>query len=138
MGFSRRRSRTYIKAQFTIAGHQIKDVGIRLKGASTYTYSAGTLKRSFKVDFNRYVEEQEFLGFKKLNLNNNVTDPTQVREAVTYKAYRDAGVPGSRTCFSRVFLTVNGFCKNEYLGMYTIVEQFDKPRGTAEVLVDGP
>ena len=51
----------------------------------------------------------------------NVTDPTQIREAIAYQVYRDAGVPASRTAFSRVFLTIRGQCKDEYLGMYTII-----------------
>ncbi len=125
-GISRRGTFPYVPARAVVAGHAIQKVGLRFKGNSTYSFSMGTLKRPFKIDFNRYDEQQEFLGLTKLNLNNNATDSTQIREAISYQAYREAGVAASRTCFARVFLTITGRVKNEYLGMYTIIEQVDR------------
>ncbi|MHC4078083.1 MAG: CotH kinase family protein [Planctomycetota bacterium] len=116
----------YVKVRAEIAGHVIQEAGLRFKGNSTFMFTSGTLKRPFKIDFDRYNKKQEFLGLTKLNLNNNATDPTQIREAISYQAYRDAGVMASRTCFARVFLTIKGRIENEYLGMYTIVEQVDR------------
>jgi len=125
-GFSNLGRFDYIKARAEIAGHEIADVGLRFKGNSTFLFTRGTLKRPFKLDFDRYNKQGEFLGLKKLNLNNNATDPTQIREALSYQIYRDAGVAASRTCFARVFLTITGRIENEYLGMYTIIEQVDR------------
>ncbi len=125
-GFSNVGRFDYVKARAEIAGHEIAEVGLRFKGNSTFMFTRGTLKRPFKIDFDRYNKQGEFLGLKKLNLNNNTTDPTQIREAISYQTYRDAGVAASRTCFARVFLTITGRIKNEYLGMYTIVEQVDR------------
>ena len=126
MGLSMRGQFEYAKADVRIAGHEIKGVGLRFKGNSTFWTTGTTLKRPLKIDFDRYVEKQRFLGLRKLNLQNNATDPTQLREAVSYKAYRDAGVPASRTCFARVYLTIPGRLDGEYLGLYTIAEQVDR------------
>jgi spore coat protein CotH len=109
-----------------IASHPELEVGLRFKGNSTFWMTAGTLKRSFKIDFDRVKSGQKFLGLKKLNLNNNSLDGTQVREAIAYQAYRDSGVPASRTAFARVFLTIPGKVEGEYLGLYTLVEQVDR------------
>ncbi|MEE2888635.1 MAG: CotH kinase family protein [Planctomycetota bacterium] len=128
IGLSQRGRFKYGKASVEIAGHQLAEVGLRFKGNSTYWSSPSSLKKSFKLDFNRFRKGQEFLGLKKLNLHNNVTDPYQIREAVSYQIYRDAGVPSGRTCFARVYLTVAGNEKlqNAYLGSYTMTEQVDK------------
>jgi spore coat protein CotH len=125
----------YVKARAEIAGHKVAEVGLRFKGNSTFLFTRGTLKRPFKLDFDRYNEQGEFLGLKKLNLNNNATDSTQIREAICYRAYRDAGVAASRTCFARVFLTITGRIENEYLGMYTVIEQ---GRPTCEARAEHP
>ena len=58
----------YKSGRVTIGDHKLEKVGVRFKGNSTFATTAGTLKRSFKLDFNREVPEQEFLGLTKLNL----------------------------------------------------------------------
>lgn len=126
MGLSQRGRYKYVKADVKIGQHSISGVGLRFKGNSTFWGTSGTLKKSYKLDFNRYVKGQQFLGLKKINLQNNATDPYQIREAVSYAVYRAAGVPGSRTAFARVHLTVTGKFEKEYLGNYTIVEQVDR------------
>lgn len=126
MGLSMRGRFAYQKATVTIAGVRCADVGLRFKGNSTFWMTNGSLKRSLKIDFDRYAPKQRFLGLRKLNLQNNATDPTQIREAVSYAAYRAAGIPSSRTCFARVFLSIADRTQKEYLGLYTVVEQVDR------------
>ena len=126
MGLSQRGRYKYVKADVKIGEHSVKGIGLRFKGNSTFWGTSGTLKKSYKLDFDRFVQGQRFLGLKKLNLQNNATDPYQIREAVSYMVYRDAGVPACRVCFARVFLTVTGEFEREYLGNYTIVEQVDR------------
>ena len=128
MGLSQRGRFKYSKGSVEIAGHKLAEVGLRFKGNSSYWSTPSSLKKSFKLDFNRFIDDQNFLGLKKVNLQNNVTDPYQIREAVSYRVYREAGVPAGRTCFARVYLTVEGNEKlqNAYLGSYTIVEQVDR------------
>ncbi len=126
IGLSMRGQFSYAKADLRIAGHELKNVGLRFKGNSTFWTTGGSLKRPLKIDFDRHVDGQSLLGLRKLNLQNNATDPTQLREAVSYRAYRQSGVPASRTCYARVYLTLSGQLDKEYLGLYTLAEQVDK------------
>jgi spore coat protein CotH len=123
---TQRTNYTYVAGRVRIAGHPELEVGLRFKGNSTFWMTAGTLKRSFKIDFDRLRKGQKFLGLKKLNLNNNSLDGTQIREAISYQAYRESGVPASRAAFARVFLTIPGKVDDEYIGFYTIIEQVDR------------
>ena len=94
----------YAKARVRIAGHDELTVGLRFKGNSTYwKMPRKNLKRPFKLDFDRHKKGQTFLGLKKLNLNNNYYDQTQLREALSCTAYREGSVPAARTAFARVF-----------------------------------
>ena len=85
------------------------------------------MKRSFKLDFDRHIDGQKFRGLKKLSLHAGVTDLTKSRESLAYACFRAAGVPAPRTAFAEVTLTVPGKYDKVYLGLYTIVEQVDKP-----------
>ncbi len=100
-------------------------VGVRYKGNSSYWTARDSLKRPFKLDFNRFVPKQKFFGLKKLNLNNNILDPSQVRQALAADIFRRAGIPAPRTAFIRLYLTVPGQFDRRYLGLYTAVEQVD-------------
>jgi len=115
-----------VKATVEFDGQTLEEVGLRYKGNSTFMASRNTPKKSFKLDFNQFVKKQKFLGLTKLNLNNNALDPSQIREAVSYEIFRQAGVPAPRTAFARVYLTVAGEQDKKYLGMYTVVEQVDE------------
>ena len=116
----------YQTGDVTIGSHALKNVGIRMKGNATFIANAGTLKKSFKVDFNRNDPEQEFLGLGKLNFQSNALDRTQIKEAVSYHIYRSCGLAAGRTCFARVYLTLGDDLKRSYLGLYTVVEQVDQ------------
>lgn len=112
-----------VRAAVRVGDQAFPDVALRYKGSGTYLTSMRGAKRSFKVEF----DKGERLGdLKKLNLNSGVMDPTKVREALAYSVYRAAGVPACRTAFAEVTLTVPGKYENEYLGLYTAVEQVDK------------
>jgi spore coat protein H len=116
----------YVKAAVRINGQALDDVGLRFKGNSSYSWSGGPLRKPYKLDFNRFLEKQRFLGLASLNLHNNAFDPSQMREALSYQVFRDAGVPAPRTAFALVYLSVDDERENEFLGLYTIVEQVDR------------
>src|SRR5213079_713754 len=88
--------------------------------------SRGSLKRSLKVDLNKYVKGQKLAGLTTLNLHNNVTDASWMNEVLSHRLYRDAGVPAPRSAYARVYLTVAGKQDHKYLGLYSIVENVDK------------
>lgn len=88
-------------------------------------FARDSIKRSYKLDFNFYHASAGFFGLVQLNLNNNAMDPTQMREAVAFSLFRDAGLPAPRTAFARIYLTVPGQHERAYAGLYTIVEEVD-------------
>lgn len=113
----------WVHAEFTALGKTYKDVGLRFKGNYTYLVSSKQLKRSLKIDLDHYGDEQRFFGQKTLNLSSGVTDPALLREAMCYAVFRAAGVPAPRTAYAELTLTVPGKYDNEYVGLYTLIEQ---------------
>ncbi|MFO0940251.1 MAG: CotH kinase family protein [Pirellulales bacterium] len=116
----------YVSADIQIGEEILKNVGLRFKGNGTYMMSASTRKRPFKLDFNRYQEDQRFHGLQQLNLHNDIMDPTHLKSAVSYNVFRVANVAAPRTAFAEVRLTIDGVCDKEFLGLYSLVEEIDK------------
>ncbi len=116
----------YVHGQLDIAGTKLKDVGVRFKGNSSYNAAALGLKRPFKIDFNHYIDEQTWQGFKKISLANNMADASQMREALAYQLFHEAGVPAPRTAFVQLSLSVAGKYDKEFVGLYTMIECVDK------------
>ncbi len=113
----------YHEATFTWGDEVYEPVGVRFKGNSSRWTVASTdsTRFSFKVKFAEYVAGQTFHGLKKLNLHNQMGDPSFMRERLSYPAFADVGVPASRVAYVELFL--NG----EYHGLYTSVQQVNKP-----------
>ncbi len=110
----------YFPAGFSGDGVTIDTVGVRFKGNSSF--SANGIKKSFKIDFDEYDEDNDELVFydlKKLNLNNGFKDPTMLREKL-FLDFAGDFVAAPRAVHTKVY--VNG----EYYGLYTAVEQVDK------------
>ena len=106
----------YFEADFIADGIALEGVGVRFKGNSSFSGSG--VKKSIKIDFNEF-EDLEFLGLKKLNLNNNYNDPTMLREKLFYDFASNYVEGVGRAVFTNVF--ING----ELYGIYTAVEQVD-------------
>jgi hypothetical protein len=109
---------------------QTYHVAARFKGNSSYQMMARTFKKPFKIDFDRAADPsgnkpKKFHGLDKINLHNNTWDPSQAREALSYWAYRQAGVPAPRTTFVLLYLTVEGRHEKQCLGVYTLIEEVD-------------
>ena len=119
----------YGKAEITIDGETVKGIGLRYKGNGTFLeYVEGDVTRrlSFKIDFNEYDDELEFRDLTKVNLNNNSTDPSLMREPLSYELFREAGIHCSRVGYAKVSLTISGKTDRQPHGLYTVVEQVDK------------
>ncbi|MSR55307.1 MAG: hypothetical protein EXS09_18780 [Gemmataceae bacterium] len=114
------------KGEFSAEGKTYKDVAMRYKGNGSYLPTMTKLKRNFKVELDRYSDDQRFHGHKTINLNASAVDPTRLREAIGFGIYRDAGVAAPRTAFAEVTLTAEGKWDKEYLGLYTVIEQVDR------------
>jgi spore coat protein CotH len=115
----------YVHAHLEFQNQILKDVAVRYKGNSTFMSSRGSLKRPLKVDLNKYVKGQRLAGVSKLNFRNNVMDVAWMNEVLSYRLYRDAGVPAPRTAYARVYLTVPDKHSREHLGLYSIIEDID-------------
>ena len=115
----------YVHADLEIAGTRLTNVAVRYKGNGTFMGSRMTDKKSLKVDLNEFVSGQQFAGVGKINLHNNVTDASWMNEPLSYALYRDAGVPAPRSTYARVRVTAPGVHTNDYLGLYSIIENPD-------------
>ena len=116
----------FVRAQITFDGEKLTDVGLRMKGNSSYSSAEKTLHVPLKLDFNRFVPGQHFHGLTSLNLHNNAFDKSQMREHLAYAIFREAGLPASRTAYAKVFLTIPGKYDHKEIGLYSIVEEVDK------------
>lgn len=105
-----------ILADVTIDGVQFDSCGVRYKGNSSMDTSSN--KNPFNIDLNWVVAGQKYMGKNKLKLANQYTDPSMIRETLSYEIankYMDA--PGA----SFVKLFING----DYRGIYTNTESID-------------
>ncbi len=115
----------YVHGNIDFNGASFSNVAVRYKGNGTYLQARNTDKKSLKVDLNKFVKGQKMAGIKTLNLHNQVTDASYMNEALSFKLYRDAGVPAPRTAYARVRVTAGDEHKNDYMGLYVMVENVD-------------
>jgi spore coat protein CotH len=116
----------FVHGDLEFEGQLLKDVAVRYKGNGTFLESRDSLKRSFKIDLNKYLKGQGLGDVKTLNLQNNVTDASLMNEVLAYRLYRDAAVPAPRTAYAKVFVTVPGKFDRQYFGLYSLSENVHK------------
>ena len=116
----------WAQADLTAEGKTFKKVGLRYSGEIAYFASSLGLKRPLKIEFNKFVADQQFHDLTSLQLHAMPMDPSKSREVLAYSLFRAAGVPAPRTAFAEVTLTVPGKYDKEYLGLYTVVENVDR------------
>ena len=111
----------YVMADIVYNGYEFSDVAIRPKGNSSLkSVSQSESERlSYKVDFNYYLEDQNFFGLKKINLNNIFSDDTLMAEYLGYEMLEDLDAATLDTTY--ISLSING----EFHGLYLAVEQVD-------------
>ena len=116
----------YVPADFEWRGIRVRNVGVRVRGLATRS----PVKPGLRIDFNRYVAGQTFLGMAALVLDNALKDASFVRERVSMAFIKRMGQPAPRESFARVF--ING----QLEGLYVLVEAVD-PAFLARELGDG-
>jgi spore coat protein CotH len=109
----------YVEASISINGTTYDNVGIRAKGNSSLTSVANSdsERYSLKLDFAQYNSNQTYYGLEKINLNNNISDTTQMKEFVSYELMEQLGIV--TPVHSYVKVMVNG----EYYGLMLAVEE---------------
>lgn len=113
-------SQTNILADLTVEGVTYPDVGVRIRGNTSFlALPPGSEKVSLNVETDFVHAGQEVLGFKNLNFNNAFSDPTFCRE-ILYMNVLAKWIPSGRA--NHVVVELNG----QNWGVYANVQQFDK------------
>ncbi|UUC43223.1 CotH kinase family protein [Clostridioides difficile] len=105
-------------AKVTIDGDTYGNVGIRTKGNSSLTsvVNSDSNRYSYKINFDKYNTSQSMEGLTQLNLNNCYSDPSYMREFLTYNICEEMGLSTPEFAYAKV--SING----EYHGLYLAVE----------------
>ena len=83
----------YLPARVSINDEDLGEVGLRKKGLIG---SSSTQRPSLKIKFNHSKKRRKYLGLERLTLNNNIQDPSLVKQYLCYKLFRKAGLPAPR------------------------------------------
>jgi hypothetical protein len=101
-------------------------VGVHLKGAwGSWRDISG--KAAFKIKMDAFVEGQTLFGVSRITLNNMVQDRSYLREVISYRLYRNLGIPAPRTGYADVSL--NGVNYGLHLNIETLNKQMLKRWG---------
>lgn len=80
-------------------------------------FTNGTPKSSYKIGLED--KDERLYKMKSLNLKSMWNDVSQMREALAWSLFGEAGVPASRHTYAR--LCIN----DKYFGLYSMIEQVD-------------
>ena len=109
------REGTYYPADLEWRGVRVRNAGVRVRGR----FTRNDRKPSLRVDFNRYVTGQQFLGVKAIVLNSLWMDPSMLRDRLSMLLFRRMGIPAPRAAHIRLFVGAN----REFAGVYSVVEE---------------
>ena len=112
------RENTYYPADIEWNGVTVRNAGIRSQGRT----SRNPHKPAFRLDFNRYVRGQEFLGLTALMLDNLWQDPSMLRERLAMLVFHRMAIPAPRVSHARIYLG----SAREFAGVYGVVEEINE------------
>lgn len=107
-----------LPASMTLDGMMYDSVGVRFKGATSYTNS-NDYKKSFNITLNAYIPGTDISGYNILNLNNGYNDPSFMRELL-YEYLLSRHVPAAKGNFVHLYLNGDNW------GIYGNVQQLNK------------
>lgn len=108
----------YLLAQSVeINGEVFDSVGVKYKGYSSFDTS--NLKNPLHIDLNHFRKGQNYHGVKSIKLANGFSDPSFVRQVLSYEILRKY-MAAPQANYAKVW--VNG----DYRGLYTNVESINK------------
>jgi spore coat protein CotH len=114
----RKDPKEYVKATVRSGDIVLTNVGLRLKGQTTY--QSIDKRPGLTLKFNEFVKGQELMGRTKVLLNTSLQDPSCIAPIVAGEIFRAANVPAPKCSFARVEL--NG----RDLGLYSLTEAANK------------
>ena len=91
---------SYYPCTFTWNGTTVRNIGIRSRG----TGSRNPVKPGLRVDFDRYVDKQNFLGLKSFILRNQTQDASNMHERISMLLFARLGVKTSREAFAKLYI----------------------------------
>jgi len=106
---------TYYTADLQWRNIRVRNAGVRSRGSA----SRNGIKLGLRVDLDRYVTGQKFLGLKSFILKNLWQDGSMMHERLAMSFFARMGQPASRESFCRLYIN------NEFQGLYVIVESVD-------------
>jgi len=107
---------TFYRADLTWNGLTVRDVGLRQRGSGSRTAS----KPNLRLDANRYVPGQRFVGLTAVNLDNVYSDASMMRDPLAMKVFQRMGVLASRQVHARLFIN------DMFAGVYVVVEPVNR------------
>lgn len=112
----------YKSADISINGTTIKNVGFRTKGNSTLrsVSSSESERYSFRIKLDKYVDGQSLQGLDEFVVNNMYSDPSYMREYLSYEAIREMGGNVPETVFANIYIN------DKLYGFYLCVEAIDE------------
>ena len=95
----------YKEASVNYNGMQFDHVGIRTKGNLSLrdVVNSDSDRYSFKISFDEYLN-QTLNGISKINLNNNYSDASYMREFLTYELADSVGLPTPGFSYVNVYV----------------------------------
>ncbi|MCZ8522072.1 MULTISPECIES: CotH kinase family protein [Paenibacillus] len=114
----------YKTASVNYNGVQLDHVAVRTKGNLSLrsVVNSDSERYSFKLAFDEYISSQNLYGLTKINLNNNYSDASYMREFLTYELAEQMGLPVPKYSFVNVY--VNGELKGFYLAVEQVGEAY--------------
>jgi len=108
-----------VPAKLIVDGKTYPDVGVHMRGMSSFMMVGEGRKRSLNVSLDFVHNHQNIGGYRTLNLLNSHEDPSYLRSVLSYQIDREY-IPAPKANFARV--VING----ESWGIYVNAQQFNK------------
>lgn len=114
-------NKEYYRADFWFDDELVPNVAVRTKGNASLMETVNWKSERFPlaIDFNLFNRELTFHGVKKVHFNNGWSDPTLIRDVISYDIFAKMGVPSPRASIVDLYLN------DHHLGVYTMAEAVD-------------
>ena len=111
----------YYSVDITINGNKVENVGFRTKGNSSLNsvVNSESDRYGFKIKFDEYVKNQTLNGLDMMVLNGCFSDPSYLREYLTYSAFDYLNGMTPFVAYTKLY--ING----KLFGFYLSIEAYD-------------
>lgn len=106
------------KLQFQNAfiNESIDSIGISIRGNT----SRESFKKSFEIDFNKFIKGRKFYSLEEINLNGEHNDPSIARSKICWDFFNSIGMISTRASYAALYFNGN------YYGLYISTEKIDE------------